>query len=110
MIVSPDEGAALTLADETGRVVAEIGSFVTMPISREQLRSGLTTPRHESLFHLAWESHAPGAGAQPPRLAHLVTDDDLGGLEGADFVVARVPQGGDGHATVAHLHTTEYFG
>ncbi|AEW99638.1 type I polyketide synthase [Streptantibioticus cattleyicolor] len=103
MTAAPDEGAKLTLADDSGRVVAEIGSFVTMPISHEQLRGSLTTPRHESLYHLTWNLFTPPADAAAPTVARL-------GAEGLDAlttappgaVVARVPDGGDDPARGAH--------
>ncbi|WP_275408855.1 type I polyketide synthase [Micromonospora qiuiae] len=47
-------GTRLTLADEAGRLIATVESVVMLPVSIEQLKSSLTAPRHESLFHVDW--------------------------------------------------------
>ncbi|MFD7958734.1 type I polyketide synthase [Streptomyces ardesiacus] len=122
MVAAADGGAELTLADESGRIVAEIGSFVTMPISRDQLRGSLTTPRHESLFHLTWDRITPPEHDAMPRAVRLGdeyerSDDRAAALASTppEVVVARVPDCDDAHSasadpTSVHARTVGVLG
>ena len=121
MTASPAEGVSVTLADETGRLVAEIESFILLPISVEQLRTSLTAPQQESLFHVVWNPLAPISDPPARTWARVGAADelelpgdrydDLAALRRAiagstaipDIVVMRSPHSADDHrAAAAH--------
>ncbi|WP_417281736.1 SDR family NAD(P)-dependent oxidoreductase [Actinomadura rugatobispora] len=55
MAPAEDGGTEVTVADESGALVASVDSLAILPISERHLRASLTAPRHESLFHLDWD-------------------------------------------------------
>ncbi|XVQ06186.1 SDR family NAD(P)-dependent oxidoreductase [Spirillospora sp. CA-255316] len=55
MAPAEDGGTEVTVADESGVLVASVESLAILPISERHLRASLTAPRHESLFHLDWD-------------------------------------------------------
>jgi NAD(P)-dependent dehydrogenase (short-subunit alcohol dehydrogenase family) len=55
MAPAEDGGTEVTVADESGTLVASVDSLAILPISERHLRASLTAPRHESLFHLDWD-------------------------------------------------------
>ncbi|WP_444543301.1 type I polyketide synthase [Longimycelium tulufanense] len=68
------DAVSLVVTDESGALVASVGSLVTRPVSAHQLRAART---HDSLFHLTWaETTVPSAPSSPTRCV-VLGDDDL---------------------------------
>ncbi len=87
-----DDRVSLTLADEEGATVAQVGSLLVRPIGEEQLRDAKR--QQEGLFELEWSEARHGdangadpAGAAAPRLAAL-GPLDLPGAERYESIAA----------------------
>ncbi|MGV9380277.1 type I polyketide synthase, partial [Nonomuraea sp. NPDC003707] len=91
----------LSIADESGAPVAEIGTLA--------LRALSTTENRSSLHQLDWIAIPPAAGSQPPRWAVLGPDDfgtgaqtypDLASIQPVEAVLVACPAAGQNvHAT-----------
>ncbi len=65
-----EDAVSLVAADETGAVLATIGSLVLRPVSEEQLADARRVS-HESLFHLDWIATPVASQAAPGSWAAL---------------------------------------
>ncbi|WP_158692127.1 type I polyketide synthase, partial [Streptomyces aurantiacus] len=91
------DAVTLTLADETGQVVATVDSLVSRPVSDDQLGAGTVG---DSMFHVAWKRQ-PAAHAEQVPLAVLGRDglvpgarsfEDLAALAAAVEAGGRLPE------------------
>jgi acyl transferase domain-containing protein/NADP-dependent 3-hydroxy acid dehydrogenase YdfG len=74
LTAGPDGAGSLTIADETGGLVASVGSLVVREIPTDQLR-GAPEGRHEQLYRLDWSEVPPCAQPLEQGLALLGAED-----------------------------------
>jgi acyl transferase domain-containing protein/acyl carrier protein len=59
-----DNGVTVTIADQTGRLVATVDSLVLRSVSREQLATSLTAPPPQSLYRVGWNPLPPATATK----------------------------------------------
>ncbi|RKS68199.1 tylactone synthase/type I polyketide synthase PikAI [Actinomadura pelletieri DSM 43383] len=71
-----NNGVALTIADETGGLVATVDSVVLRPVSLRQLKDALGAARTAARFGLGWNPLATSETAPPEDVAVIGLGDD----------------------------------
>ncbi|WP_434101097.1 type I polyketide synthase [Streptomyces malaysiensis] len=87
------DGLSLTVADETGRLMASVAELVTRPVSAEQIDAARGAA-HESLFQLRWNAMPLAADAPATARCALIGEEDgdlAVALRSADWQVGTHP-------------------
>ncbi|NUH42509.1 SDR family NAD(P)-dependent oxidoreductase [Streptomyces samsunensis] len=87
------DGLSLTVADETGRLMASVAELVTRPVSAEQIDAARGAS-HESLFQLRWNAMPLAADAPATARCALIGEEDgdlAVALRSADWQVGTHP-------------------